>query len=77
MPPKVISKGVAKLPNEMRQISCAVCSKVEADQREFFRSELIAVPVNEDVCDCCLMAFFRNIGFPVTQSEESSDNQTP
>lgn len=41
-----------------------------ASEREAFRANLDKIPLKEPVCNACVMAFFRNIGFPVSDNEE-------
>jgi hypothetical protein len=45
---------------------CAVCSQVRASERSAFRAKLAAIPLKEPICNACLMAWARNVGFPVT-----------
>jgi hypothetical protein len=51
---------------------CAVCSLVPPIDRQLFRMDLYKIPLREPMCDACVMAFFRNIGFPVSDDEEPS-----
>jgi hypothetical protein len=50
---------------------CAVCSGLHPSEREAFRSHLGEIPLREPVCDACMMAFFRTIGFPVSDGEQT------
>ena len=36
-----------------------------AEREAAFRANLDAIPLREPVCDACMIAFARNIGFPV------------
>lgn len=49
---------------------CALCSGIWASEREAFRANLDKIPLREPVCNGCLMAFWRNIGFPVSDNEK-------
>jgi hypothetical protein len=42
---------------------CVVCSHWPAKDRWALRETLNTIPLTDDVCDECNMAFFRNIGF--------------
>jgi hypothetical protein len=44
---------------------CSLCSKMWQSERSEFREVLDSIPLNRPVCNACLMAFARNIGFPV------------
>lgn len=48
---------------------CALCSAMWPSEREAFRANLDQIPLRETVCDACLIAFWRNIGFPVSDAE--------
>jgi len=49
---------------------CALCSGMWASERGAFRANLETLPLNEPVCNACLMAFWRNLGFPLSNDEE-------
>lgn len=49
---------------------CALCAGMWSSEREAFRINLESLPLNEPVCSACLVAFWRNIGFPVSNEEE-------
>ncbi len=49
--------------------NCAVCSKTGPNDREALRRDLSSVQLREPVCNACLMAFWRNIGFPVSDDK--------
>ena len=38
-------------------------------ERDAFRANLDALPLNEPVCNACLMAFWRNLGLPVRDDD--------
>lgn len=42
--------------------NCALCSKMWPSERLQFRELLCSMPLDELVCNACLMAFARNIG---------------
>ncbi len=44
---------------------CALCSRIWPSERPAFRAHLDEIPLNETVCNACLMAWARNVGFPV------------
>jgi hypothetical protein len=44
---------------------CTLCGRMWRSEREAFRSQLDWLPMDEPVCNACLLAFFRNIGLPV------------
>ena len=43
---------------------CSLCSRMWPSEREAFRANLDAIPLKEPVCNQCLKAWARNIGFP-------------
>jgi hypothetical protein len=51
---------------------CLLCSRVPPSEREAFRISLDTLPLDEPVCDECLMAFWRNLGLPVSDTDEST-----
>ena len=59
--------------DDVTEEACSLCSSLPANERVAFRSMLDAVPLQQDVCDRCLVAFFRNIGFPV-DSDDPDDH---
>jgi hypothetical protein len=44
---------------------CSLCSTMWASERPKFRKNIRGIPLDKPVCNACLMAFARNIGFPV------------
>jgi hypothetical protein len=44
---------------------CSLCSMMWPSEREKFRMNLYSIPLEKNVCNACMMAFARNIGFPV------------
>jgi hypothetical protein len=44
---------------------CTLCSRMWPSEREAFRAGLDTLPIDEPVCNACLMAFWRNMGLPV------------
>ena len=48
---------------------CALCSRMWASERLAFRASLDTIPTNEPICNACLMAWARNIGFPVRDDD--------
>ena len=45
---------------------CSLCGRMWRSERKDFRRNLEMLPLQEPVCDRCLMAFCRNIiGLPV------------
>jgi hypothetical protein len=48
---------------------CALCWHMWPSEREAFRANLDQLPLDEPVCDACLLAFWRNLGRPVTEDE--------
>jgi len=45
---------------------CALCSRLWRSERKAFRSDLDELPLNEPVCDACFVAFWRNLGMPIS-----------
>jgi hypothetical protein len=43
---------------------CSLCSKMWQSERAEFRKNLYSIPLDVPVCNACLMAFARNVGFP-------------
>jgi hypothetical protein len=60
------------MPDIADKTDCLLCSRVPPSEREAFRASLDTLPLDEPVCDECLMAFWRNLGFPVSDTEEST-----
>ncbi len=48
---------------------CALCSRVRPGERAAFRANLDRIPLKEAICDACLMAWARNVGFPVPDDD--------
>jgi len=44
---------------------CALCSRIRPSERPAFRDHLDEIPLKETICNACLMAWARNVGFPV------------
>jgi hypothetical protein len=62
------------MTDSVNEDQCAVCSVVPPIGRQLFRMDLYEISLREPVCNACLMAFFRNIGFPVRDDEETIGN---
>lgn len=61
------------MTDEVAEDQCAVCSGARGSERALLRLELDSIPLKQPVCDACVMAFFRNIGFPVSDNEANKD----
>jgi len=48
---------------------CALCARMWRSEREAFRANLDTLPVNEPICDACLMAFWQNLGLPISEND--------
>ena len=59
------------MPDFVSEDQCALCSGMWPSERPAFRSNLDEIPLHELVCNACLIAFWRNIGFPVTDVEQT------
>ncbi len=55
---------------------CLLCSSVPPSEREAFRASLDRMPLAEPVCDSCLMAWWRNMGFPVSDTDEPASDDS-
>jgi hypothetical protein len=49
---------------------CELCSGMWASERGAFRATLETLPLDKPVCNACLMAFWHNVGFPISTDEE-------
>ena len=49
---------------------CTVCSAVPPTERHSMRKELDIIPLRQPICDACLVAFWRNMGVQVNDSDE-------
>ncbi|MBV9565194.1 MAG: hypothetical protein JOY90_32795 [Bradyrhizobium sp.] len=50
---------------------CALCSRLWRSERDAFRANLDTLPLNEPVCNACLLAFWRNLGLPVRDDDST------
>jgi hypothetical protein len=48
---------------------CLLCGEIPASERDAFRASLDKLPLDEPVCDECLMAWWRNLGLPVSNDK--------
>ncbi len=48
---------------------CALCSRMLPSERSAFRAHLDKIPLKNAICNACLMAWARNIGFPVPDDD--------
>ena len=48
---------------------CPLCSRMWPSEREAFRANLYTISIGDDICDACLMAWARNVGFPVRDDD--------
>jgi len=55
---------------------CPICSGVPEAAREAFRATLERLSFDDTVCDACLVAFFRNLGFPVSDTNEPASDDS-
>jgi hypothetical protein len=56
---------------------CVLCSHLQTYQREAFRATLDTIPLGDDeICDECLMAWWRNAVLPVCDTDEPPDDPT-
>ena len=55
------------VPDWVDEADCPVCAYV--DDKAEFREGLDAIPLSVEICKACLVAFFRNIGFPVSDDD--------
>lgn len=44
---------------------CSLCSGMWPSERSEFRKNLYSIPLDKPACNACVMAFARNVGFPV------------
>ena len=59
------------MPDFVSEDQCLLCSGIVASERVAFRATLETIPLDDSVCDACTVAFFRNIGFPVSDKDET------
>jgi hypothetical protein len=57
------------MPDFVDEEHCQLCSRVEPSEREAFRACLDMLPLKEPICEACLIAFWRNLGLPVRDSD--------
>jgi hypothetical protein len=52
---------------------CLLCGDLPPAERDAFRATLDRMPLDEPVCNACLIAFWRNLGLPVSATDEPDD----
>jgi hypothetical protein len=57
-------KAEPALSDYIDEEHCSLCSRMWRSEREAFRANLNRLRFSDPICDPCLLAFFRNIGFP-------------
>jgi hypothetical protein len=65
--------GIASMSDYVAEDDCSLCSHLWPSEREAFRANLDKQPLNEPVRNACLVAFGRNLGFPV-RDDDSADH---
>lgn len=65
------SVNVAQTVREVRSVTCCLCDAVPLTERGKFRAELNDMPLSGPVCDACEIAFWRNLGLPVRDDDET------
>jgi hypothetical protein len=60
------------MPDFVSEDHCVLCSGMWASERAAFRSNLNEILLHKPVCDARLIAFSRNIGFPVSDEENGA-----
>jgi hypothetical protein len=56
------------MPDLADEKECLLCGEIPAGERDAFRASLDKLPLDEPVCDECLMAWWRNLGFPISNA---------
>jgi hypothetical protein len=54
------------MPDFVSEEQCVLCSAMRSSERATFRENLNRIPLSDNICNACLIAFWRNIGFPVS-----------
>ena len=60
------------MTDHVSEDQCALCARMWASERPAFRAQLNKIPLKDPVCDACVVAFFRNIGFPISDDDEAT-----
>jgi hypothetical protein len=49
--------------------NCTLCSQMWPSERSVFRADLDTILLGDKICNGCLMAWARNVGFPVRDDD--------
>ena len=66
------------MPDFVDEEQCELCGGIPVDEREAFRANLDRMRLRRDderICKACLVAFWRNFGFPVRDYDLPEDDE--
>jgi hypothetical protein len=61
------------MPDLVDEKDCLVCGEIAPNERDAFRASLDTLPMKEPICIFCEIAFWRNLGLPVSDTDEPDE----